>query len=258
MLKVKPKCEYLKKVKLDRFLSREGVCSRSEAAIKAMEGLLFVNGIMVADVDKRIDAHTDLVEIKPNSKEIPSFITVVFKPKGIVSQVMKTPVRPANSLLTTDTFASYIKGKNTQMETIVKNKKKFFPLGSLEKEAHGLLVLTNDKNLIKKATNFEIYVEREFLIKLDKPLHKKLLENIYKGTVINEYLVRPKTIEMVTSEIMKLTLLCDFKNQIYQLIGRAGVKPLDIQCVRIGKFQIGTLKPGQWVVIDHAKEILSR
>lgn len=258
MLKIKAKSEYLKKVKLDRFLSREGVCSRSEAIQKASEGLLFVNGVMVADVDKRIDVKTDTVEIKSSDKEIPPFITILFKPRGIVSQVMKTPVRPANSLLTADTFATYIKGKFSQMETVVQNKKKFFPLGSLEKEAHGLLVLTNDKRLIKKVTSFEIFLEREFLVKLDKPLHKKLFEKIYKGTVINEYLVRPKKLEMDGSDVMRITLLTDFKNQIYQLIGRAGVKPIDIQCVRIGKFEIGTLKPGQWVVIDQAKELLSR
>lgn len=258
MLKIKPKNEYLKKVKIDRFLSREGVCSRSEAIQKAMSGLLFVNGVMVSDVEKRVDAKKDIIEIKEGQNEIPPFITIVFKPQGIVSQVMKTPVRPANSLLTTDTFATYIKGKFDQIEKVVNNKKKFYPLGSLEKEAHGLLVLTNDKKLIKKVTNFEVFLEREFLVKLDKPLIKKLIDKIYKGTVINEYLVRPKQLEMESSDVMRITLLTDFKNQIYQLIGRAGVKPIDIQCVRIGKFQIGTLKPGQWAVISHEKEILTR
>lgn len=258
MIKVKPKNEYLKKVKLDRFLSREGVCSRSEAIQKALEGLLFVNGVMVSDVEKRIDVKRDVVELKSNEKEIPQIITIVFKPKGIVSQVMKSPVRPANSLLTDDSFATYIKGKFDQLDIVVKNKKKFYPLGSLEKEAHGLLVLTNDKKLIKKITNFEAFLEREFLVKLDKPLHNKLLEKIYKGTIINDFLVRPKKLDMESSDVMRITLLTDFKNQIYQLIGRAGVKPVDIQCVRIGKFQIGTLKPGQWVAIEHAKEILAR
>jgi pseudouridine synthase len=258
MHKIKPKSEYLKKVKLDRFLSREGICSRSEAIQLAADGLIFVNGVLVSDVDKRIDAKTDSVEIKPGKKDIPSLVTIIYKPRGIVSQIMKTPVRPANSLLTADTFASYIKGKTVHLDHIIKNKKSFFPLGSLEKESHGLLVMTNDKKLIKKMTNFEIYLEREFIIQLDKPLHKKLLEKIYKGSVINEFLVKPKKLELEEGNTMRLTLHSDFKNQIYQLIGRAGVKPLDIQCVRIGKFEIGTLKPGQWIVVEQTKDILGR
>ena len=213
---------------------------------------------MISEVNRRSDVKTEVVEVKRSKKEMPAVVTIMFKPRGIVSQVMKTPVRPANSLLTTDTFASYINGKSAHLDAIVKNKKIFFPLGSLEKEAHGLLVMTNDKKLIKKITNFEIYLEREFLIQLDKPLHKKFLEKIYKGSVMNEFLVKPKKIEMEGVSTMRLTLHTDFKNQIYQLIGRAGVKPLDIQCVRIGKFEIGTLKPGQWVVIEQLKEIIGR
>lgn len=258
MKKISPKNEYLKKVKIDRFLSREGVCSRSEAISFAEEGYLFVNGIMVIDVDKRIDANKDVVEIRQGKKQLASYITILNKPQGIVSQIMKTPLRPANSLLTEDTFASYIKGKFADINIIGNHKKNFYPLGALEKEAHGLLVLTNNKTLIKKMTMFEVYLEREFLVTLDKPLHRKLLDKLYKGTLINNYYIKPFDVKIEEGNKLRLTLHSDFKNQIYQMVGKAGVKPIDIQCVRIGKFKIGTLKPGQWVVIENAKDILGR
>lgn len=258
MKRISPKNEYLKKVKIDRYLSREGVCSRSEAISIAEEGYLFVNGLMVVDVDKRIDANKDVVEIRPGKKQLAHYITILNKPRGIVSQIMKTPLRPANSLLTEDTYATYIKGKFADTNIIGNNKKNFYPLGSLEKEAHGLLILTNNKTLIKKMTMFEIHLEREFLITLDKPLHKKLLDKLYKGTVISNCFIKPNDIKIEDGDKLRLTLHSDFKNQIYQLVGKAGVKPIDIQCVRIGKFKLGTLKPGQWVVIENAKDILGR
>jgi len=258
MKKITPKNEYLKKVKIDRYLSKEGVCSRSEAVILAESGNLFVNGQLIIDVEKRIDAHKDIVEIKQQTKQLADYIVVINKPSGIVSQIMKSPIRPANSLLTEDTYATYIKGKCADVNIIAKNKKNFYPLGSLEKESHGLLVLTNNKKLLKKMTVFEAYLEREFLISLDKPMHRKLLDKLYKGILIGDFLIKPLDIKIEEGNQLRLTLHSDFKNQIYQILGKAGIKPVEIQCVRIGKFKLGTLKPGQWVVIENAKEILGR
>lgn len=255
---IKPKNEYLKKVKLDRFLSREEVCSRSDAERLASEGLLFVNGIAVTDVEKRIDPMKDAVEIQGPKKEAPSFIVVLHKPRGIVSQVMKTPVRPANSLITNDSYAHYIKGKHKDTETVVKNKKRFYPLGSLEKESHGLLIMTNQKSLLKRLTQFEVYLEREFLIKLDKPLHRKLLDQLYKGVLMHGFLIKPLSISIEEGGFLRMTLHTDYKNQIFQILGKAGVKPLDVACVRVGKFVLGTLKPGQWLILENPKEVLSK
>lgn len=255
---IKPKNLYEKKIKIGRFLSREEICSRSEAEQLALEGFLFVNNIAVQDVEKRIDPKTDKVEIRKTNQRELELLLAIHKPSGIVSQIMKSDVRPANSLISVSSYAHFIKGMHKDADWVEKNKKQFYPLGSLEKEAEGLLLLTNQKSLLKRLTQFEIYLEREFLIQLDKPLHPKNLSQMYKGTLMHGYLIKPLAIKVEPNNMLRITVLTDYKNQLFQILGKAGVRPLHITCTRIGKFKLGSLKPSQWLIINNAKDVIKK
>ncbi len=254
----KPKELYEKKVKIERFLSREGICSRTEAEIYAKEGKIKINDMAVFDVTKRFDPHSEKISIDESvlSKESKDFVLcALYKPIGILSQAMAGKIRSANTLLISTSYASFIFGSSDKSAYVSKNKMSFFPLGKLEKEYHGLLLMTNNKSWIRGVATKKITVEREYIVKIDKPFLRKEIDKIYKGFWSDDVLVKPVKVEIEEPTQIRLVLKTDYKNQIYRLMSKVGCRVVEATCVRIDNFEIGTLKPGQWVIFDSLKKL---
>lgn len=258
--RLKPKQVYLKKIKIDRFLSREGFCSRSESEKYGKQGSIKINGIVVHDVTKRFDPSEDIIEIKKNNVQnaLSDVLIIMNKPKGIISQVMHSKLKPANTLMRLENYASYINGKPDNLIDIIKQRSKFYPLLSIEKEASGLLALSNNKDWLRKVCNYEVIVTRTFEINLDGPLNKKDLMSIYKGVNIQGNFVKPKKMELIDPQTLRMNLETSYKNQIYSLVTKCGVKPKNIKCIQYEKIELGSLKQGQWFIVEDLKKATAK
>lgn len=259
-VRYKPKQIYLKKVKIDRFLSREGFCSRSESEKFGKQGSIKINGTVVHDVTKRFDPNVDIIEIKPDNVQssLSNVLIIMNKPKGIISQVMSNKLKPANTLMRLENYASYINGKPTILQEVVKQRAKFYPLLTLEKEASGLLAMSNNKDWLRKVGNYEVVVNRTFEVSLSEPLIKKDLMTMYKGVNLQGNFVKPKKMELLDPQTLIMNLETSYKNQIYSLVSKCGVKPKSIKCLTYEKMEIGTLKQGQWFIVDDLKKVTAK
>ncbi|PCJ62665.1 MAG: hypothetical protein COA79_03870 [Planctomycetota bacterium] len=259
-VRIKPKQFYLKRVKIDRFLSREGICSRSESEKFGSQGSIKINGTVVHDVTKRFDPTEDIIELLKGSTQnsLSDVLIIMNKPKGFISQVMTSKLKPANTLLRQENYASYINGKPAILNDVIKQRSKFYPLLTLEKEASGILALSNSKEWLRKVCNYEVVVNRTFEISLSGPLIKKDLMQMYKGVNIQGNFVKPKKMELLDSQLLIMNLETSYKNQIYSLVSKCGVKPKNIKCLKYEKMELGTLKPGQWFIVDDLKKATSK
>lgn len=151
-------------VRLNKFLSNAGVCSRREADVLIQTGVVSVNGEIVTELGYRVKP-TDVIKydghsIRPETKRY----VLLNKPKGFIT-TMDDPL-----------------GRKTVMTLVFKAcKERIFPVGRLDRETTGLLLFTNDGDLAKKLTHPRFKATKLYHVELDKPVKKEHLEGLLEG-----------------------------------------------------------------------------
>lgn len=157
------------KIRLNRYISNSGVCSRREADELIKMGLVTVNGTVVTEMGHKVD-RKDVIKYdgKTLRAEKPVYI-LMNKPKGFLTTT-KDP-----------------QDRNTVMQIIAESvKERVYPVGRLDRNTTGLLLLTNDGELTDKLSHPSYNVKKIYKVDLDKPLTKADFEKIKKGVHLEE------------------------------------------------------------------------
>lgn len=219
-------------MRLDRFLSNKGFGSRKEVCQLIRKGKVKVNEIKVTDPSYQIEPEKDLIEVngKPLEKGPFYFYYKFYKPKGYMTSTKdKEP---------------------TVMDIIpfdLPGKSKIFPVGRLDKDAEGLLLLTNDGELAHRVLHPRWKLPKVYELSLDKPLsyeHKKELET---GVELSDGKTRPCEIECLNEgrTFVKITVYEGRYHLLKRMFGRLGYKVLNIKRVAIGPLFLEDLSPGE-------------
>lgn len=218
-------------MRLARFIAMNSEYSRRKAEELISEGRVKLNN-KTAKLGEIIDTEKDKVFINDKIlKPIPNRITLMLnKPAGYTT-TKKDP-----------------HAKKTVMDLIP--YKDVFPIGRLDKDTEGLLLLTNDGDLAYKLTHPKFEHEKEYFVELKNPVSNDEIKKLENGIIIDGKRTAPCKITNHKQNKLNITLHEGRKRQIKRMFEKLGNKVIYLYRLRIGKLELGNLKIGSYKIIN--------
>lgn len=215
----------VEEIRLNKYLSEAGVCSRREADRLINEGRVTVNGRR-AQLGEKLTA-SDRVEVdgKPACQEEERVLLAFYKPEGIVCTAEK---REKNNVID---YIGY--------------PKRIYPVGRLDKESTGLLLLTNDGDLVNKIMRAGNYHEKEYQVQVDHPVTEAFLEKMRQGVPILDTVTRPCRAWKTGKNSFTIVLTQGLNRQIRRMCEYLGYHVTALKRVRIMNICLDGLKKGE-------------
>lgn len=212
-------------IRINRYLYLKGYCSRRQADQFVEKGLVFVNG-KKALLGQKIE-EKDKVEVKNEVKNLKkTFEYYLFnKPIGIVSH------NPQSN--------------EKSVEDVFKTKEKVFPIGRLDKESEGLMLLTNDRRIVNKILSPEVAHEKEYEVVVDKDLKESTIRKMSEGVNIEGYVTKTAKARMRGKRKFNIVLTEGKKHQIRRMCAALGYQVKKLKRVRIMDLKLGSLPVGK-------------
>ena len=213
-------------MRLNKFISETGVCSRREADKWIEAGRVTLNGapaqlgLKVAEHDEvRIDG--ELI----GAKKKPVYIALN-KPVGITS-----------------TTESQIEDN---IIDLVGHSERIFPIGRLDKDSEGLILLTNNGDIVNEILRSENEHEKEYIVSVNRPITDLALGMLAAGVKIMGETTKPCKVARVDRETFRMILTQGLNRQIRRMCSALGYRVQRLQRVRIINIDLGTLRAGEW------------
>jgi 23S rRNA pseudouridine2604 synthase len=222
---------------VNRWLAQSGVCSRREAEALIAEGRVHIDGEPVADVGRKILPGQTLVLEDEGMK--PAFTAVLNKPVGYVSAQPEPGQTPAARLLTQD---RRWRGQGTAPAPDAS----LAPLGRLDQDSHGLLLLSDDGVLAKAVIGPEADLEKEYLVRVSGVIDDTVLSRLRHGLSLDGRALRPAKVTQMEPQRLRFVLREGRNRQIRWMCELVGLRVNDLYRIRIGTLKLGDLTEGQW------------
>ena len=225
----------MEEVRLQKFLSNYGICSRRKAEELILNGLIKVNGEVVTQLGKKINPEKDEVIYKGNKigKTDKKVYILLNKPIGYVTT-------------TKDQF-----GRNTVLD-LVKVKEKILPVGRLDMYTSGALILTNDGEFIYKVTHPKYEVEKTYNVTLKGIITKDEIQNLEQGVKIENYISGNAKVKILKLDKEKdisrieITIHEGKNREVRKMCNSIGKKVLALHRSKIENIDVKKLKLGEW------------
>lgn len=224
-------------MRLNKILQEAGVASRRGADELILAGKVTVNGARVTELGTQADPKKDVIKVGNKIlKRLPKKVVYILnKPSGFIS----SSGRQANERLVLDLFP--------QNEGL-------FTVGRLDKDAKGLLLITNDGTLAHKVIHPSSGVSKEYIVKVQSEITDEHLKRISKGTYIDSEFVRPHKVSKIRRGTLRIVLKDGKKHEVKALIAEADLPLIELKRVRVGNLRLGDLPEGSFRTLS-AKEI---
>lgn len=226
-------------IRISKFLSRAGIASRRKSELLILEGKISVNGITVKDLSARIDTCRDKVKFNNKEITIPEKIYLALnKPPGYLSTVK-------------DDFK-----RNTVMDLVkgFKDNVRLFPVGRLDFDSRGLILLTNDGDFALKITHPRYMVTKSYEIILDRLIETKDIRAIKEGVGLEGRKIAVSEFQAGTenagNNIVRITIHEGRKRILRKLFDFLGYKVIDLKRIKIGELSLNSLREGEYRVLD--------
>ena len=236
-------------MRLNRFLSRAGITSRREADELLNGGRVLVNGEPVLKPGKVIDTDEDIVEFDGRVIRLPSEYTYIAfnKPSGIVTTMGDGHGRP--------TIESYI----VAMEKVLKLSGGLFPVGRLDTDTTGLIIITNDGQYAERVIHPRYEVEREYILTLDKKIEDAEMNKIERGVMLSDGRTLPaKVAYKGIGFTYSIVVREGRKRLIRRMFDKFGYSVVSLKRVRIGALKLGSLVEGEWRLLSREEAGLAQ
>lgn len=222
------------KVKLNKYLASAGISSRRGADEIIKKGIVEVNGKAITKLGYTIDPEEDVIEI--NGKEV--------KPEKKLYIMLNKPRLYLTTLVPEED------GKESILSLISEINERIFPVGRLDYDTDGLLLLTNDGEFANRIHHPSYEIEKVYLAKVEGFIdHKKLLK-ISKGAMLDKKLIKPDFVSIQSSNKKYSTLKITFhegrKHLVKNYLKKFGHKVVRLKRLEIGGIKLGKLPPGNW------------
>jgi 23S rRNA pseudouridine2604 synthase len=229
----------MEKIRLNKFISESGLCSRREADRFIEQGHVFINGKRAAIGDQvkagdkvRVNGH----HLEPRGGEETIFIALN-KPVGVTS--------------TTED------GVQNNIIQFVNHSKRIFPIGRLDKDSQGLIFLTNNGDLVNKILRAGNKHEKEYLVTVNKPLSDQALTGMANGVPMLGTTTKKCKIVQEGVNVFRVTLIQGLNRQIRRMCEHFGYDVTKLERVRIMNISLKGIPLGDWRDLDEKEmEIL--
>ena len=236
--------------RVNKWLASEGVCSRREAEDLIAKGLVRIDGERVDDPGRKI-APGQTIEVG-EARARPQLSVVINKPVGVVSAQPEGDQIPAARLLTRTALV----GKPTNMPT---KRTRLAPLGRLDQDSRGLLLLSEDGVLAKAVIGPESKLDKEYLVHVEGRITDRKLALLRQGLMLDGRQLKPAKIEQIEDQRLRFTLIDGRNRQIRRMCELVELDVIDLLRTRIGPLSLGDLPEGKWrMVTSEERESLIR
>ncbi len=221
--------EFLQKkepVRLNKYLSEAGVCSRREADRLIESGRVTVDGQRAQTGMRITPGQVVKVGRKTVSKQDEMIVLAVNKPRGIVCTEES---RERNSIVR---FLNY--------------PVRVTYIGRLDKDSRGLLLMTNNGDIINKMMRAANYHEKEYKVTVDKEITPEFISRMASGVPILDTVTRPCRVEKIGKYTFSIILTQGLNRQIRRMCEALGYQVRDLARVRVMNIRLGSLKEGQY------------
>ncbi|MGD9841325.1 MAG: pseudouridine synthase [Steroidobacteraceae bacterium] len=213
-------------MRINKFISETGVCSRREADQWIEAGRVSINGIAATLGSKVAVGDSVCVDGQPlGAKKAPVYIALN-KPIGI-----------------TCTSEPHIKDNIVEL---VGHPERIFPIGRLDKDSEGLILLTNDGDIVNEILRVENAHEKEYLVTVDRPVTDEFLQEMASGVRIMGTITKPCLVRRLYANSFSIILTQGLNRQIRRMCAAFDYRVRRLQRIRIMHIQLGNLKRGEW------------
>lgn len=213
-------------MRINKFISESGITSRRGADKWIAEGRVTIN-CTVAELGSQAEPGDDVrVDGKPIKVEQQNVYIALNKPIGITSTTEK-----------------HIKGN---IVDFVNHPLRIFHIGRLDKDSSGLILLTNDGDIVNEILRAENKHEKEYIVSVDKPLTASFIKDMSSGVEILDTKTLPCKVEQLTKYTFNITLMQGLNRQIRRMCSALGYEVRDLHRIRIMNIHLDGLAIGQW------------
>lgn len=239
--------------RLQKIIARAGIASRRKAEEMILEGRVTVNRKAVTKLGAKADPEKDRItvdgrEILPRILAGPKIYIILNKPKGYISTVSDPEGRP------------------TVISLVKKIKQRIFPVGRLDYDAEGVLLLTNDGELANKLIHPKYHIPKKYLVKVSDVPDQKDIAKLKKGVYLEDGRTAPAEAKFIkatkTNSWIELTVYEGKNRLVKRMCFAIGHSVLKLQRTEFAGIKSGSLKPGDFRMltmdeVERLKKIVS-
>ncbi len=211
---------------LNKFISSKGLCSRREAVKWIDQGRVKINGKVATNGNRvfpgdRVTLDDELLEIEKKKVYI-----LLHKPPGITCT---TDLRDKSNIIDFINF-----------------KERIFPIGRLDKSSTGLIILTNDGDIVNRVLRKENSHEKEYIVKVNKPITNRFIDQMSRPIPILGTKTLPSKVHQINKFVFRIILTQGLNRQIRRMCEYCGYRVVSLKRVRVMHIKLGKLPVGQW------------
>jgi 23S rRNA pseudouridine2604 synthase len=214
------------KMRINKFIAETGYCSRRETDRLVEAGRITINGVVCEHGSQVQPGDVVLIDGKPiKAKPKPVYIALN-KPVGITS-----------------TSEKQVKGN---IVDFVNHPKRIFPIGRLDKDSQGLILLTNDGDIVNKILRAEYGHEKEYIVTVDKPYDQAFLNGMANGVEILGTITKKCKVTRINARTFRIILTQGLNRQIRRMCKAFGYRVVKLERIRIMNIKLEDLPIGSW------------
>ncbi|MGE6697936.1 pseudouridine synthase [Hyphomonas sp. NPDC076900] len=227
-------------VRINKWLAQEGVCSRREADALIEKGLIQLDGKPVTVAGERVTKGQTLTLTDAASRRLDNQLSVILnKPVGYVSGTPEPGEIPAIRLVTAENLSG-------NAHAIPQRSNKMAPLGRLDKDSHGLLILSEDGVLAKAIIGPLSDMDKEYVVRVRGDITPAKVALLRHGLELDGRKLRPAEVQQERNNTLRFVLKEGRNRQIRRMCELVELRVLDLQRIRVGPILLAGLPEGKW------------
>ena len=219
-------------IRLNSFIAKTGLCSRRKADILISQGKIKLNDNIITQLGVKIEPLIDKVEYKGKILRLKTKNSYILlnKPKGYITTTKDE------------------RGRKTVLDLLepAMRKRRLFPVGRLDKDTEGLLILTDDGELANKLMHPSGKIEKKYEVALDKPFKKDDSSKLTKGITDEGELLKVKSVKILGEEKVEVVLIEGKKREIKRIFRAIGYKTQEIKRTEYAFLTLEGLKKSEY------------
>lgn len=214
-------------IRLNKYLSDAGICSRRQADTYIAEGKVTVDGTVAKEGVRVMPGQKVCFMGKPVKKSEECILLIVNKPKGIVCTT---------------------RGQKNNIVDFLKFKERIYPVGRLDVASEGLLLMTNDGDLMDGILRARNYHEKEYIVTVNRKIDDHFIKQMRQGVYLKglDVTTRPCKVKKISADTFSIILTQGLNRQIRRMCEMLGYSVVKLQRIRIMNIKLGDLKKGQY------------
>lgn len=218
----------MKMIRLQKFLADAGACSRRKGEAHILAGRVTVNGNVVVTLGTKVNPENDVVHLngEPVVQRSRHLYVMLNKPEGVVSSC-----RHRGEPVVTD---------------LVDLPQRLFPVGRLDKDSTGLLLLTNDGRIHHRLSHPSFDHEKEYDVTVQWPIADQALAQMERGMPLSGVMTRPARVRRISNRRFRIVLMEGKNRQIRRMVKKTGNRVVHLNRIRVAGLALGNLANGSW------------